>query len=78
MHLFGEYYTLWDSYYALFDQKVYPLVLADDWWYIFQKTRNPITKEWEGGTVTQIAPAAFRLNPDLDPFEGDLLRTQVI
>ena len=78
MHLFGEYYTLWDSYYALFDQKVYPLVLADDWWYIFQKTRNPITKEWEGGTVTQIAPAAFQLNPDLDPFEGDLLRTQVI
>ena len=59
VHLFGEYYALWDSYYALFNQKVYPLVFADDQWYIFQKTRNPTTKEWEGGTATRITPAAF-------------------
>ena len=30
------------------------------------------------GTATCIAPTVFKLNPDLDPFEGDLLRTQVI
>ena len=78
VHLFGEYYALWDGYYALFDQKVYPLVWADGWWYIFQKHRNPVTKEWEGGTATRLAPTIFRLNPELDPFEGDLLRTQVI
>ena len=78
MHLFGKYYTLWDRYYALFDQKVYPLVFANNRWYIFQKTRNPETKEWEGGVATHIAPAAFQLNPDLDPFEGDLLWIQVI
>ena len=71
MHLFSKYY-------ALFDQKVYPLIFADNRWYIFQKTRNPETKEWEGGVATHIAPATFRLNPDLDPFKGDLLRIQVI
>ena len=54
------------------------MVFAYDWWYIFQKKRNPDIKEWKGGVATCIAPAVFKLNPDLDPFEGDLLRTQVI
>ena len=78
VHLFGEYYALWDGYYALYDQKVYPLVFIDNCWYIFQKTQNSITKEWEGGVATHIAPAALQLNPNLDPFEGDLLRIKVI
>ena len=78
VHLFGEYYALWDGYYTLYDQKVYPIVFAYNRWYIFQKKRNLDTKEWEGGTATRLAPTVFKLNPDLDPFEGDLLQTQVI
>ena len=78
VHLFGEYYALWDGYYTLYKQKVYPIVRVDGWWYIFQKLRNPTTKEWEGGIATRLAPTIFRLNPDLDPFEGDLLRQLVI
>ena len=75
VHLFGQYYTLWDGYYILYHQKVYPVVRIDQWWYIFQKLRNPTTKKWERGIATQLAPTIFRLNPNLDPFEGDLLRT---
>ena len=63
VHLFGEYYALWDGYYTLDDQKVYPVVFTDDRWYIFQKKQNPITKEWEGGVATCLAPAVFQLNP---------------
>ena len=66
---------LWDGYYTLYNQKVYPVVRVNRWWYIFQKLRNPTTKEWERGIVTQLALTIFRLNLDLDPFEGDLLRT---
>jgi hypothetical protein len=77
-HLIDSYYALWDGYYAQYHRKAYPLVFAHDRWYIFQKTRNPETKEWEGGTATRIAPTVFRLNPELDPFEGELLRSQVI
>ena len=57
---------------------MYAVVLAYNHWYIFQKKRNPETKEWEGGTTTCLAPTIFKLNPDLDPFEGDLLWTRVI
>ena len=77
-HLFNKYYALWNRYYILYDKKVYPVVLAHNHWYIFQKKRNPGTEEWEGGTATHIASTVFQLNPDLDLFEGDLLRTQVI
>ena len=73
VHLFGKYYTLWDGYYTLYKQKVYPVVRVDGWWYIFQKLRNPTTREWEGGITTRLTPTIFQLNPDLDPFEGDLL-----
>ena len=38
----------------------------------------PTVKEWEGGTATCLAPTVFKLNPDLDPFKGDLLQTKVI
>ena len=78
VHLFGKYHTLWDGYYTLYNQKVYPVIRVDGWWYIFQKLRNPTTQEWEGGIATQLTPTIFRLNPDLDPFEGDLLRQLVI
>jgi hypothetical protein len=78
VHLFGEYYALWDGYYTLYKQKVYPVVRVDGWWYIFQKLRNPHTRQWEGGIATRLTPTVFRLNPDLDPFEGDLLRQLVI
>ena len=78
VHLFGEYYALWDGYYTLYKQKVYPVTRVDGWWYIFQKLRNPTTREWEGGVATRLTPTIFRLNPDLDPFEGDLLRQLVI
>ena len=54
------------------------MVRVDGWWYIFQKLRNPTTKQWEGGIATRLTPTIFRLNPDLDPFEGDLLRQLVI
>ena len=57
---------------------MYPVIRVDGWWYIFQKLRNPNTKKWEGGTATQLAPTIFGLNPDLDPFKGDLLRQLVI
>ena len=78
VHLFGAYYALWDGYYTLYKQKVYPVVRVDGWWYIFQKLRNPTTREWEGGIATRLTPTIFRLNPDLNPFEGDLLRQLVI
>ena len=78
VHLFGEYYALWDGYYTLYKQKVYPVTRVDGWWYIFQKLRNPTTRQWKGGTATRLTPTVFRLNPDLDPFEGDLLRQLVI
>ena len=45
VHLFGEYYALWDGYYTLYKQKVYPVVRVDGWWYIFQKLRNPTTRQ---------------------------------
>ena len=69
---------MWDGYYTRYKQKVYPVVRVDGWWYIFQKLRNPITRQWEGGTATRLTPTVFRLNPDLDPFKGDLLRQLVI
>ena len=69
---------MWDGYYTLYKQKVYPVIRVDGWWYIFQKLRNLTTKQWEGGIATRLAPTIFRLNPDLDPFEGDLLRQLVI
>jgi hypothetical protein len=78
VHLFGQYYALWDGYYILYKQKVYPVIHIDRWWYIFQKLRNPTTKKWEGGIATRLALTIFQLNPDLDPFEGDLLRMRVI
>ena len=78
VHLFGKYHALWDGYYTLYNQKVYPVIRVDGWWYIFQKLRNPTTREWEGGTATRLTPTIFRLNPNLDPFEGDLLRQLVI
>ena len=52
VHLFNKYYALWDRYYTLYKQKVYPVVRADSWWYIFQKLRNLTTREWEGGIAT--------------------------
>ena len=73
VHLFGAYYALWDGYYTLYKQKVYAVVRVDGWWYIFQKLQNPTTKEWEKGVATRLTPTVFRLNLDLDPFEGDLL-----
>ena len=69
---------MWDGYYTLYHQKVYPVIRVDGWWYIFQKLRNPTTREWEGGIATRLTPTIFRLNPDLDPFEGDLLRQLII
>ena len=69
---------MWDGYYTLYNQKVYPVIRVDSWWYIFQKLRNPTTQQWEGGIATRLTLTIFRLNPDLDPFEGDLLRQLVI
>ena len=37
VHLFGNYHALWDEYYTLYSQKVYPVIHVDGWWYIFQK-----------------------------------------
>ena len=59
VHLFSRYYALWDGYYTLYAQKVYPIVHVDDRWYIFQKERNPITKKWEGGIATHLTPTVF-------------------
>jgi hypothetical protein len=78
VHLFGNYYALWDGYYTLYNQKVYPVIHVDNRWYIFQKQQDLTTKRWEGGTATRLTPTVFRLNPDLNPFEGDLLQTKVI
>ena len=78
VHLFSKYYALWDRYYILYNQKVYLVIRVDDQWYIFQKQQNPTTKKWEEGTATRLTPTVFQLNPNLDPFKGDLLQTRVI
>ena len=59
VHLFSSYYALWDRYYTLYNQKVYPVVRVDNRWYIFQKQRNLTTKKWEGGTATRLTPTVF-------------------